>query len=79
MSKIFSILYSFFLFLIFYNSVYAEDLRDFKVGSSIEEVPERGYVNLKCQDKTEILKWSSFKNCEKNSNNYYIITFEWIS
>ena len=55
----------------------AEDLRDFKVGSSIEEVPERGYVNLKCEDKTEIFKWSSFKNCKKTSNNYYIISFEY--
>ena len=56
----------------------AEDLRDFKVGTSIESVPERGYVNLKCEDQTEILKWNSFKNCKKNSNsNYYIISFEY--
>ena len=77
MSKISSILYSFFLFLICFNSVYAEDLRDFKVGSSIDDVPERGYVNLKCEDKTEILKWSSFKNCKKSSSNFYIISFEY--
>ena len=77
MSKILSILYSFFLFLIYFNFVNAEDLRDFKVGSSIEEVPERGYVNLKCEDKTEILKWSNFKNCVKSSNNFYIISFEY--
>ena len=77
MRKIFSILYSFSLFLITLNSVNAEDLRDFKVGSSIEEVPERGYVNLRCEDKTELLKWSSFKNCKKTSNNYYIISFEY--
>ena len=51
MIKIFSILYSSFLFFISFNSAYAEDLRDFKVGSSIEEVPDRGYVNLKCEDK----------------------------
>ena len=49
MNKIFSIMYSFFLFLIFLTNVYAEDLRDFKVGSNIEEVPERGYVNLRCE------------------------------
>ena len=77
MSKISSILYSLFLFLICFNSVYAEDLRDFKVGSSIDDVPERGYVNLKCEDNTEILKWSSFKNCEKTFNNYYRISFEY--
>ena len=77
MIKIYSILYSFLLLLISFNSVYAEDLRDFKVGSSIEQVPERGYVNLKCEDNTEILKWSSFKNCKKNSNNYYVILFEY--
>ena len=59
MIKIFSILYSFFLFFISFNSVYAEDLRDFKVGSSIEEVPERGYVNLKCEDNVAILKWKN--------------------
>jgi hypothetical protein len=45
--------------------LYAEDLRDFKVGASIQLVPERGYVNLRCEDKTEIFKWSSFKKCEK--------------
>ena len=77
MIKIFSILYSFFLFSISFNSVYAEDLRDFKVGSSIEEVPERGYINLKCKNEKEILKWRNFKNCKKTSNNYYIITFEY--
>ena len=77
MRKILSILYSFFLFFITFNSPFANDLRDFKVGSSIEEVPERGYVNLRCKDKTEIFKWSSFKKCEKSSNNYYVITFEY--
>ena len=77
MRKIFSVSYSFFLFFITFNSVLAEDLRDFKIGSSIEEVPERGYVNLRCKDKTEILKWSNFKKCEKSSNNYYVITFEY--
>ena len=57
----FSILYSFILFLISLNNIYAGDLRDLNVGSSIEEVPERGYVNLSCEDNTKILKWSSFK------------------
>ena len=77
MNKIFSILYSFFLFLIFLTNFMLKILRDFKVGSSIEEVPERGYVNLKCEDKTEILKWSSFKNCKKNSNGLLYISFEY--
>ena len=77
MIKIFSILYSLILFFISFNSAYAEDLRDFKVGSSIEEVPERGYVNLKCEDETEILKWKNFKNCKKNSNDFHIISFEY--
>ena len=77
MSRILLIFYSFFLYLISSNFAFAEDLRDFKVGSSIEEVPERGYVNLKCEDKTEILKWSDFKNCKKSSSNYHIISFEY--
>ena len=77
MRKTLSISYSFFIFLITFNYLFAEDLRDFKVGTSIEEVPERGYVNIRCEDKTEILKWSSFKKCKKNSNNYHIITFEY--
>ena len=77
MNKILSVIYSFFLFLISFNIIYAEDLRDFSVGLSVEGVPERGYVNLRCKDKTEILKWSSFKKCQKDSNNYYVISFEY--
>ena len=68
MKKILSVIYSFFLFLISFNIIYAEDLRDFSVGLSVEGVPERGYVNLRCKDKTEILKWSSFKKCQKLTN-----------
>ena len=75
MIKIFSLLYSLLLFFISFNSAYAEDLRDFKVGSSIEEVPERGYVNLRSENEKEILKWRNFKNSKKTSNNYYISSF----
>ena len=57
--------------------MYAEDLRDFAVGSNIELVPERGYVNLKCKNNKEIFKWSDFKNCTKNSDGYYIVSFEY--
>ena len=78
MKKIIQTIYIFSFLLIFVKLLYAEDLRDFKVGASIQLVPERGYVNLRCEDKTEILKWSSFKECEKNSDtNLYIIAFEY--
>ena len=61
MKKIIQSIYIFSFLLTFMNLLYAEDLRDFKVGASIELVPERGYVNLKCEDKTEIFKWINFK------------------
>jgi hypothetical protein len=78
MKKIIQTIYIFSLLLIFVKLLYAEDLRDFKVGASIELVPERGYVNLKCEDKTEIFKWINFKECKKNSDtNLYIIGFEY--
>ena len=78
MKKIIQTIYIFSFLLIFVKLLYAEDLRDFKVGASIQLVPERGYVNLRCEDKTEIFKWSSFKECEKNSDtNLYIIAFEY--
>ena len=78
MKKIIQTIYVLSFLLIFVKLLYAEDLRDFKVGASIQLVPERGYVNLRCEDKTEILKWSSFKECEKNSDtNLYIIAFEY--
>ena len=35
-----------FFLLVILTNLYAEDLRDFAVGSNIELVPERGYVNL---------------------------------
>ena len=37
-------------------NLYAEDLRDFTVGSNIDLVPERGYVNLKCKNNKEIFR-----------------------
>ena len=77
MKRIFSTIYKIFLFLISFNTLNADDLRDFKVGESIAEIPERGYVNLRCLDKKEIVKWINFKNCKKNSNNYYVVTFEY--
>ena len=78
MMKILSTTYIFSFLLLSINFVYGEDLRDFKVGTNIDLVPERGYVNLQCEDKTEISKWSSFKKCKKSSNNnYYIIKFEY--
>ena len=77
MKKIPLVIISFFLFLVIISKIYAEDLRDFTVGSSIELVSERGYINLKCTNDKEILKWSNFKNCKKNSDGYYVILFEY--
>ena len=77
MKEIPLVINSFFLFLIIISKIYAEDLRDFTVGSSIELVSERGYINLKCANDKEILKWSNFKNCKKNSDGYYVILFEY--
>jgi hypothetical protein len=77
MIKILSTISIFSFLLLSINCVYGDDLRDFKVGTNIDLVPERGYVNLKCEDQTEISKWSSFKKCKKNSNNNYIIKFEY--
>ena len=59
------------------NVSIADDLRDIKIGSNIAGVPERGYVNLKCDNQIAIQNWESFKTCEKNSNNFYIISFEY--
>ena len=77
MKKILLVINSFFLFLVIISKIYAKDLRDFTVGSSIELVSERGYINLKCKNNKEIFKWSNFKNCQKNSDGYYIILFEY--
>ena len=77
MQKIFLVIYSFFLILFVISNIHAEDLRDFTVGSSIELVSERGYVNLKCKNDKKISKWSNFKNCQKNSDGYYVILFEY--
>ena len=77
MKKIFLVINSFFLSLVVISKIYAEDLRDFAVGSSIELVSERGYINLKCANDKEILKWSNFKNCQKNADGYYVISFEY--
>ena len=78
MKKILSIKYILFFFIFSFNISFAEDLRDFKVGSNIALVPERGYVNIKCEkNQIEISKWSSFNKCPKNSDSYYIISFEY--
>ena len=77
MKKILLVKNSFFLFLAIISKIYAEDLRDLTVGSSIELVSERGYINFKCTNDKEILKWSNFKNCQKNSDGYYVISFEY--
>jgi hypothetical protein len=65
MKKIFSTINILFFLLISINNIYAEDLRDFKVGTNIDIVPERGYVNIRCEDKKEITKWIDFKECKK--------------
>tara|TARA_Y100000591_G_scaffold328869_2_gene356275 strand:+ start:97 stop:723 length:627 start_codon:yes stop_codon:yes gene_type:complete len=77
MNKTSLIVKTFFLFLVSICIVYAEDLRDFTVGTNIEFVPDRGYLNLKCENNKEILKWSDFKNCTQNSSGYYVISFEY--
>ena len=79
MKNIITTFYIFSFLLLSTNFVFSEDLRDFKVGSSIELVPERGYVNLKCAEgQKDISKWNDFKECKKNPNNdYYNITFEY--
>ena len=65
MIKILSTISIFSFLLLSINCIYGDDLRDFKVGTNIDLVPERGYVNLKCEDQTEISKWSSLKKCKK--------------
>lgn len=78
MKKIFPIIYIFFFLLISFRHLFAEDLRDFKVGGSIDIIPERGYVNIRCEDKKEITNWTDFKECKKNSiSNLHIIKFEY--
>ncbi len=77
MIKNIRIIYKLLLLFFLLNIVQADDLRDLKVGSNILSVPERGYINFKCDNKTEIKNWSSFKNCKKNSNNFYILSFEY--
>ena len=77
MTKKIRISFKLLLSYFFLNIGLADDLRDLKVGSSISSVPERGYVNFKCANQTEIKNWSSFKTCELNSNNFYIMSFEY--
>ena len=50
MKKIFLSINSFFLFLVIISNIQAEDLRDFTVGSGIDIISERGYINLKCKN-----------------------------
>ena len=71
-------IYSFLVLAVFViKPIFAYDLRDLNVGDNIKNVPDTRYTKFACLDKENIKSWTEFKNCKKNSNNYYVISFEY--
>ena len=71
-------IFSFLALTVFVKKpILAYDLRDLNVGDNINNVPDTRYNKFSCLDKKNIESWKEFKNCKKNSNNYYVISFEY--
>ncbi len=54
------------------------DLREFRIGKSVQELPVRGYIHFHCADAadTALSRWQDYLRCPSDARGLYGIAFE---
>jgi hypothetical protein len=57
------------------------DLREFRVGESVQELPVRGYTHLHCADEPDIAlsRWQDFLRCPADARRLHGVAFRYDS
>ena len=67
-----------FIFFFINNIALSNDIREFEIGMNIEDLPETGYIEIRCLNALKVLKvWQDYKKCEPSENNLFYITFQY--
>ena len=60
------------------EALHSKDIREFEVGTSIKNIPEERYTNIRCLDSEKLLKlWNNFNLCKKRNDDYFYLGFEY--
>ncbi len=57
------------------------DLREFRIGESVQELPARGYIHIRCADAPGIVlgNWRDYLRCPSNARSLHAVAFEYDS
>ena len=59
-------------------NVFSKDVRNISLGLKVEDISTRGFTSFTCHENNKnINSWNKFKECSKNSDNYYLVRFEY--
>ncbi len=76
MQKYFILIICLILFKI--GPLYSKDIREFEVGTNIENIPEERYTNIRCLDSEKVLKlWDDYNLCKKRNDDNFYLGFEY--
>ncbi|MBF96393.1 MAG: hypothetical protein CMJ13_04120 [Pelagibacterales bacterium] len=60
------------------KTLYSKDIREFEVGTSIKNIPEERYTNIRCLESQKVLKlWDDFSLCKKRNDDNFYLGFEY--
>jgi hypothetical protein len=57
------------------------DLRDFRIGQPVQELPVHGYIHIRCADRPDIElgNWQDYSHCAPNARRLHAVAFEYDS
>jgi len=63
------------------NAQEPNDLREFRIGQSVQELPSHGYVHIRCADapSVELGNWVDYSRCPPDARRLHAVAFEYDS
>jgi hypothetical protein len=61
------------------NAAAPNDLREFRIGESVQELPTSGYIHFKCAEvpATTLGSWQDYPRCPADARGLHAVTFEY--
>jgi hypothetical protein len=67
-----------FIYMFSIFNVFSKDVRNITLGVKVQEIDTRGYTNFVCHENNKLIdSWNNFNECSKNSDDYYLVRFEY--
>jgi hypothetical protein len=67
-----------FIYILSIFNVFSKDVRTITLGLKVQDIDTRGYTNFVCHENNKLINtWNNFNECSRNSDDYYLIRFEY--